>query len=933
MVAVDTDNNGQHSGTEIGLPADGIHNIFSLVDYQFVVVKDFAGDFAGVGQANTTVTLDLLGHTIDMTDALYPFSMQAENLVVLFKSTAQESGVLIGKVNLVQKTITFTLDNVRHEGELNNNGTIYVQNGATLCSKIKNEGTIYLPEGYDLSTIVSYTGSGTLYVGEKALVYNAESGKLECAADHIWVDADCTTAKTCSTCGVTDGEALGHDTNGPATCEEDEYCSRCDSVVQEKLGHTEKVVSATDPTCEGVGYTESIVCANCDHVFVAPTERPALGHTESAPVNENVVDATCVAAGSYEEVVYCSVCTEELSRVNKTTPALGHDEVESVYIERAPTCTADGYVIYKYTCNNCGTYRYSEQIPVLAKGHTPGHPEVINQGEPECEYEGFVTSVINCTVCNGTIETIEETLPATGHTPNIDAPTCTQEKSCTVCYALIETFAPHDYEETVHEATCFNQGGIHHECSHCGSSYLEVTQEALGHDYNIESATCEEDKHCLRCDFVAEPATGHTNVWATCTTPHYCSVCEEVLSPANGHNFGEDDVPDCTRSKECFACGYVEAEALGHDPDKEAPTCDEDVYCTRCSAVLAYATGHTYNNDGGVTCTEDYYCTTCGEIFGYAGGHVPMFGSVQCEVDNTCIHCGFLIEEAAGHDYKATTLREASCQSEGVISHTCQRCYNSYEEYPPQLEHDHVKQDDVPSICTQQGYTGATVCTICGMVSTPQKPLPLADHKDDNADGKCDVCNYQTTTPEETTSAVPEETTPVVPEETTPVVPEETTPVVPEETTPVVPEETTPVLPEETTPVVPEETTPVVPEETTPVVPEETTPGVPEETTPVVPEETTPAVPEETTPVVPEETTPVVPEETAPVVPEETAPEESDQKLSSGAVASIVAGSTVVAGGGGFSLFWFVIKKKSWAELLTSSKKILSKVARVFIKN
>jgi hypothetical protein len=54
--------------------------------------------------------------------------------------------------------------------------------------------------------------------------------------------------------------------------------------------------------------------------------------------------------------------------------------------------------------------------------------------------------------------------------------------------------------------------------------------------------------------------------------------------------------------------------------------------------------------------------------------------------------------------------------------------------------------------------------------------------------------------------------------------------------------------------------------------------------------------------------------------------------LSGGAIAGIVVGSTVVAGTGGFSLFWFVIKKKSWVELLTSSQKSLSKVASVFKK-
>ena len=43
--------------------------------------------------------------------------------------------------------------------------------------------------------------------------------------------------------------------------------------------------------------------------------------------------------------------------------------------------------------------------------------------------------------------------------------------------------------------------------------------------------------------------------------------------------------------------------------------------------------------------------------------------------------------------------------------------------------------------------------------------------------------------------------------------------------------------------------------------------------------------------------------------------------LSGGAIAGIAVGSTIVVCVGGFSLFWFVIKKKSLAELLALIKK------------
>ncbi len=49
--------------------------------------------------------------------------------------------------------------------------------------------------------------------------------------------------------------------------------------------------------------------------------------------------------------------------------------------------------------------------------------------------------------------------------------------------------------------------------------------------------------------------------------------------------------------------------------------------------------------------------------------------------------------------------------------------------------------------------------------------------------------------------------------------------------------------------------------------------------------------------------------------------------LNGGAIAGIVIGSTLVASLGGFALVWFVIKKKSWAELMSAIKNIFKKKA------
>ncbi|MBQ8354684.1 MAG: S8 family serine peptidase [Oscillospiraceae bacterium] len=65
-----------------------------------------------------------------------------------------------------------------------------------------------------------------------------------------------------------------------------------------------------------------------------PAQAPC-EHLDTVVTEENKVDPTCTADGSYEKVTSCADCGEELSRESVTVPALGHDY-------------QDG------TCANCG---------------------------------------------------------------------------------------------------------------------------------------------------------------------------------------------------------------------------------------------------------------------------------------------------------------------------------------------------------------------------------------------------------------------------------------------------------------------------------------------------------------------------------------------------------------------------------------------------
>ena len=165
------------------------------------------------------------------------------------------------------------------------------------------------------------------------------------ALGHTWTDATCLAPKTCSACGATEGEALGHniviDEAKAPTCTETgltagQHCSRCsDKTVKqnvvEALGHK----AGAAATC-----TTAQTCTRCDYVFqealghswvaatcTTPKTCSACGATEGAALGHTWVDASCTAPKTCSEceategkanghtgndVGVCTVCAENL---------------------------------------------------------------------------------------------------------------------------------------------------------------------------------------------------------------------------------------------------------------------------------------------------------------------------------------------------------------------------------------------------------------------------------------------------------------------------------------------------------------------------------------------------------------------------------------------------------------------------------------------
>ena len=128
---------------------------------------------------------------------------------------------------------------------------------------------------------------------------------------------------------------------------------------------------------------------------------------------ENEVASGCETTGSYDEVVYCTACNQELSRKQIPIPAKGHSYVD--HDAKAPTCTEIGWDAYQ-TCENCVYTTYKE---LSATGHSCVCHE---KKEATCTDDGY-EAYFECEDC-GKLFSDEEyqneidrvlVIPASGH--------------------------------------------------------------------------------------------------------------------------------------------------------------------------------------------------------------------------------------------------------------------------------------------------------------------------------------------------------------------------------------------------------------------------------------------------------------------------------------------------------------------------------------
>ena len=114
-----------------------------------------------------------------------------------------------------------------------------------------------------------------------------------------------------------------------------------------------------------------------------------------------------------------------------------------------------------------------------------------------------------------------------------------------------------------------------------------------------------------------------------------------------------------------------------------------------------------------------------------------------------CDGCGNLDKrnytKATGHNYKAITIREATCKQGGLKLNLCDKCGSFYEETTPVGEHKY-KTEKVQPTCRNVGYTNHT-CEICGnSYITDMAPIISHSYERITKEPTCTDKGYTTST-------------------------------------------------------------------------------------------------------------------------------------------------------------------------------------------
>ena len=382
-----------------------------------------------------------------------------------------------------------------------------------------------------------------------------------CGHKHTWEDATCTTPKTCSKCGKTEGEPLGHKW-GEVSFEwaEDHSSVTATRVCENDASHVESetvAVSAETAGAESDTPGKTVYTAPFENeAFAAlplpqPEEAPAAESepSEAAESEEASESAEPVepAEPTWAEPTY--EWAEDLSSVTATRicvedESLAETEIAEVSAEvvKAPGCEEPGETAYTATFGN-------PAFEAQSRTETDLEPLGHSWGEPTYDWAEDRSSVTATRVCEDD-EAHAETETAAVSAEVTKDPSCEEAGETTYTAAFEnEAFAAqtrteadlaplgHDWGEPVYEwaedlsrvtatRSCANDPA--HVESETAAVSAEVSTPATCEEMGATTYTAAFENEAFTAQERTETdiaALGHSWEKATHTAPQTCSVC------------------------------------------------------------------------------------------------------------------------------------------------------------------------------------------------------------------------------------------------------------------------------------------------------------------------------------------------------------------------------------------------------------------------